>query len=529
VTRLAVSGRSYGLATVLGLALASGRSSTLQATILLAAVALVAGLATWFTSGPVHWILLSEAVMTGLIIGTVVPNAQPLLPYLVVPALLAGLQLGLAGAGLSTGFELLGIILIGFVARTPEDWTIEVGNLVPWLLTAIAVGGLGTWFKAQQDSGAAVAVDQSYEAARRLLAQLRSVARRLSSGLDTVSLASQLMITATRAIETTQAAVFVRTEGGLLAPLGYSPPIAQESLSPVNPVVDDCIRSGEPVCGAQPTGSADRRSLCALPLRTPSAVIGVLVLEGPTQPAQRAIQGLQAEVDAQSLRLDAALIFDEVRSLATLEERQRVAREIHDGVAQEVASLGYRVDELLASATSDRQRAELRTLRGEISRVVTELRHSIFDLRAEVSSGTGLGSALSTYARTMGTREGITVHLTLDEAPIRLRPEVETELFRIAQEAITNARKHSRGRNLWVNCRIRPPAAEIIVRDDGRGLSQAREDSYGVRIMRERAGRIGALLSIDSGPRTRPGTTVRVTLGTIEESAVTASEGGIAG
>ncbi len=119
----------------------------------------------------------------------------------------------------------------------------------------------------------------------------------------------------------------------------------------------------------------------------------------------------------------------------------------------------------------------------------------------------------------MGTRSGITVHLTLDEAPVRLRPEVETELFRIAQEAITNARKHSQGRNLWVDCRIRPPAAEINVRDDGKGLVRAREDSYGVRIMRERAERIGAKLAIESSPHPWRGTTVRVVLGSLEEPA----------
>jgi len=308
---------------------------------------------------------------------------------------------------------------------------------------------------------------------------------------------------------------------------GYSPPIAQGSISPVSDAVDECLRAGEPVCTAQTTGSADRRFVCVLPLRTPSSVIGVLIMESPVQHSERAIQSLQAEIDAQSLRLDAALVFDEVRSLATLEERQRIAREIHDGVAQEVASLGYRVDELLASAASDKQRADLGGLRTEITRVITELRHSIFDLRSDVSEGTGLGSALSTYARTMGTRAGITVHLTLDEAPVRLRPEVETELFRIAQEAITNARKHSQGRNLWVDCRIRPPAAEIVVRDDGKGIASSREDSYGVRIMRERASRIGATLSIESGSPHRPGTTVRVVLGASDLHAVPVVERGI--
>ena len=209
-----------------------------------------------------------------------------------------------------------------------------------------------------------------------------------------------------------------------------------------------------------------------------------------------------AEFDDHALRLDTALAFDEVRSLATMEERQRLAREIHDGVAQEIASLGYAVDELLAHATSDGQRRRLHALRNELSRVVSELRLSIFDLRSAISGG--LGSALSDYVREVGARSGMTVHLTLDEASTRLRSEVETELLRIAQEAITNARKHSAAENLWVDCRIRPPYARIQVADDGRGLGAKREDSYGIGIMRERAERISADLDINGTRRPSP-------------------------
>jgi signal transduction histidine kinase len=217
------------------------------------------------------------------------------------------------------------------------------------------------------------------------------------------------------------------------------------------------------------------------------------------------------DLDEQALRLDTALVFDEVRSLATMEERQRLAREIHDGVAQEIASLGYFVDDLTADAVSDTQRSKLVSLRSEISRVVSELRLSIFDLRSEISPAAGIGA--------VGARSGLTVHLTLDEAPTRLRGEVETELLRIAQEAVTNARKHSSAENLWVDCRVRPPFARITVVDDGTGLGDPREDSYGLNIMRERADRIGAKLEIgtrddfdDVG-----GTRVAVTVG--DESA----------
>ena len=186
-------------------------------------------------------------------------------------------------------------------------------------------------------------------------------------------------------------------------------------------------------------------------------MIGLVLADASEAVPPKTMQALMRDVDDHALRIDTALTFDEVRSLATMEERQRLAREIHDGVAQEIASLGYAVDDLASTAAEEGQRQKLASLRGEITRVVSELRLSIFDLRAEISPSAGLGSALSDYVRTIGARSGMTVHLTLDEAPTRLRSEVETELLRIAQEAITNARKHSAARNLWVDCRIHPP------------------------------------------------------------------------
>ena len=78
--------------------------------------------------------------------------------------------------------------------------------------------------------------------------------------------------------------------------------------------------------------------------------------------------------------------------------------------------------------------------------MVADLRLSIFDLRSDVSATNGLGSALSDYVRQVGAKSDLTVHLTLNEAATRLSPAVEGELLRIAQEAITNARKHASAR-----------------------------------------------------------------------------------
>ena len=140
------------------------------------------------------------------------------------------------------------------------------------------------------------------------------------------------------------------------------------------------------------------------------------------------------------------MLFGEIRSIATVEERRRLAREIHDGIAQELASLGYLMDDLTArarQASDDGLEEELRGLRRELTRIISELRLSIFDLRSEVHADVGLGLALSDYVRAVGTGSGLTVHVILNEGASRLAVETETELMRIAQEAITNARRHA--------------------------------------------------------------------------------------
>jgi signal transduction histidine kinase len=300
-----------------------------------------------------------------------------------------------------------------------------------------------------------------------------------------------------------------------LVPVTHRSRDSRQVMAADGALVEACRDTLEPQQTPQPSGLAERRYRLVLPLRSAGRLVGVVIVEAGEPASTRTLSELMRELDEQALRLDTALAFDEVRSLATVEERQRLAREIHDGVAQEIASLGYLVDDLTANAIGDRQRAKLQSLRAEITRVVNELRLSIFDLRSEVNTSLGLGSALSEYVRTVGARSGLTVHLTLDEGSARLRNEVETELLRITQEAVTNARKHSEAENLWVNCRVRPPFAQITVEDDGRGLGASRADSYGLKIMRERAERIGASLQIRAGApgALRAGTTVAVTIG----------------
>ena len=135
--------------------------------------------------------------------------------------------------------------------------------------------------------------------------------------------------------------------------------------------------------------------------------------------------------------------------------------------------------------------------------MVTELRLSIFDLRSGVSTNAGLGSVLADYVREVGKGSGMAVHVSLEESPDGCASTSRPSCSASRQEAVTNARKHSKATNLWVTCRVEPPFAEIRIEDDGVGYAGPREDHYGLHIMNERADRINAVLTIGEPSRWR--------------------------
>ncbi|HTC69458.1 MAG TPA: ATP-binding protein [Acidothermaceae bacterium] len=465
-----------------------------------------------------------------------------LLPYLLAPAFAAGLLYGLVPAVTASGMAAFVLLTGHLIAKNPGPLDTFASTASQWVLLALAVGLLAAWIRRLAAASGSSDQNRSYEAAYELLSQLRTVSRQLVGGLDPISLAQGLLQTLHTELPFDRAAVFVRTEGGRLVPLaleGASVLDWDTSLAEDTPLGRAWLAPG-PTSVAEPLGerrSAPSESFGAhtvLPLRMGSRTFGLVALETRQRPPLGRAGSVAADprqvapamriVDETALRLETALLFGEVRSIATSEERRRLAREIHDGIAQELASLGYAADDLVAEAAGAKSNSgnggnganpalvgALRNLRSEITRIVGELRLSIFDLRSEVQAQIGLGTALSDYVRAVGVGTTFSVHLVLDEAPERLPIASEAELLRIAQEAITNARKHAAAEHLWVTLRVDPPSAHLRIEDDGRGMGTKRHDSFGLEVMRERAARLGGELTI--GSREPHGTFVDVRLG----------------
>jgi signal transduction histidine kinase len=484
--------------------------------LLLLVIAVVASMVT--ARRPVAWAPYVEAAAAASVIAYLAADDPIGLPYLLAPALEAGLLWGFGSVVMTVGIAAFALTVAPLVTPRIPNRRAYASLAAQWLVLALGTGSVAAWVRRVRLSAGdpTDTSSASYAAAYRLLSQLRVVSRQLSGGLDAYSLGQATLESLRPALPYTRGAVYARSEGGRLIPLAYS---GVSRVDWVPRLDDDSVwafawTSGLPQ--RQPGTFSDEPGgyAAVLPLRVGVRVVGLVGverLEGPFLPDE--LETAAEVVDEAALRIETALLFSEVRQIATAEERRRMAREIHDGIAQELASLGYVIDDMSYRVADDEQRESMQYLRGELTRIISELRLSIFDLRSEVLASNSLGAALSDHVRTVGATSDLTVHIELDESPQRLRTEAEAELLRIAQEAITNVRKHSGAQNLWVTVRTAPPSALLRIEDDGLGLGPGRADSYGMEIMRERADRLGAGLSVS--PREGGGTVVEVTMGTL--------------
>ena len=492
VRKVALAARVFTLAALGALALILG-VQVLRGVLLVVAVAMGGQALSFSRRLPESVVALLEGATIALVAAGTAPDNASVTPYLAIPALIGGMAGRVVGVWRVFLTEVV-ILVVGLWWFVPHLTRPIAGNAALWVITGLGLGFLGA---ALHRGLVETPTQATYRSALDLLKQLNALSERLVDGLDAVSVAEVVMADAAIALPMRQSALVVRSAGGVFTPLRFSAGSTPEGLAPADEHVAKAWKKR--------TDQVSGR-MVAHPLRSGGEVVAVLLAECMHEPDEKDLAALDEAVAPQATKLYASLLFGQVRNAATSEERRRLAREVHDGVAQDVASLGYLVDSI-APASADQEEA-VGMLRTEVTRVVSELRHSVFDLRNESAGSSGLGESISAYARHLGSHSPLTVHVTLDEEDSRLRPEVAAELLRIAQEAMNNARRHSQAENLWVTCRVAPPAAEVIVVDDGIGLQQPRSDSHGMSIMRERALRLGAHLSV--GPAGPDGVGTRV-------------------
>jgi signal transduction histidine kinase len=192
----------------------------------------------------------------------------------------------------------------------------------------------------------------------------------------------------------------------------------------------------------------------------------------------------------------------EERRKAILEERNRLARDIHDNLAQGFAAI------LMQLQAAQREAGTLApTVATSITTAVdlarthlTEARRSVGTLRPNVGSGEDMATALKRLTELNRRTTSVPIDLVLDELP-RFGDGVEREIVAIVQEALTNAVRHAQAGKITVRAAVQSVGLRLSVADDGRGIAREPSTGFGMTSMQERAERIGASLTIVTAPR----------------------------
>jgi signal transduction histidine kinase len=193
---------------------------------------------------------------------------------------------------------------------------------------------------------------------------------------------------------------------------------------------------------------------------------------------------------------------DAAATQATADERARLAREIHDGMSQELWLAKLKQSRLLQTPGLSAAALALATeVSGAIEAALAEARQAILALRP-TEGGTFI-QVLQRYVDDFSDRFGVRAECRCDASLERLGPRAQAELLRIVQEALANSRKHADATRVRVEAEPIPSGVRLTIADNGRGFAPdpQRTTGYGLRSMRERAALIGASLTIDSQPQ----------------------------
>jgi len=399
--------------------------------------------------------------------------------------------------------------------RTATQWTVE-------LILVALIAGYARRVTGEADRQHNLALDRlgRLADANLLLYSLHRVAQTLPASLDleealdtTIGRLRDLFeydaATLFMLDETDQSWVVARWDGVRPASsytLDELPGPLREAIALRHPVnVPELLLDGPGLSGEMTSGL-----YAALPAR--DSTVGLVALEHRDRDhfRLRDQELLDGFVEPAALAIDNARWFARLRTVGADEERTRIARDLHDRIGQSLAYLAFELDRIVkADAKGSPVTTQLEQLRGDVRGVVGEVRDTLYDLRTDVTDTQDVASILGGFLDRVKTRSNLETSLVTDFTG-RLPLLQERELWRIAQEAITNVERHARASKVTVTWKCDGQNGLLTVVDDGIGFPEGRAgrlDSYGILGMRERAASIGA--SLDVSGRSGIGTTVR--------------------
>jgi len=521
----------------------------------LALVAVLTAFAEEMPASHHRWVPVAVAVMAvawtvellgipwprlGLVAAVVLPNVYLTLightgaTYLFLLLLVAWVEL--VGSRVERAAALgLSVATLGLgLASDAADGQVSWASWISYLVVVLMAWSVGLVLRRQDQLVAELRLRRTEAEQRgREMGALVAAARDLASTLELRPLLDLLLDHLGRLIPYAGTAILV-VEGEELCfahmrgPATFTWDEAQRIRYPLagfRPVWDRLER-GEPVIVPDVRGAGDEaaafrrlvgeealqtalsfiRSLMWVPLVVRDRIIGVLSIAGPTIDAYAAGDAALALAIARqaAVAIENARLHERARQAAVLEERERLARELHDSVTQSLYAASLHAEaagRALADGETEPAATNLVDIRETVQEALAEMRLLLFELRPPPLEEHGLVGALQTRLRAVEARSGLAAELEGDET-LRLRPETERELYRVAQEALNNVLKHAHASRVTVRLDAVDGRASLEVADDGVGFEPALRGvgGYGLSGMRERVERLGGTLAVESAP-----------------------------
>jgi signal transduction histidine kinase len=468
-------------------------------------------------------------------------------------------MIGASTAGREPGRRLTPLSIVGIYALVGGLWVLFSDRLLTALVsdpvTLTRLGTLKGWLYVLVTSGLLYALINRHEAAMlhanemleqhveertRDLSTLLAVSHTVTSTLELEPLLTLILEQLQSVVDYTGASVFIADEEALtlqayLGPFSQAEalrvriwrqqPLFREVIASQKPVaISDVLSDTSPARGfqawASTLGQSDPditphriyqhiRSWLGVPLVAKGQVIGVLTLTDsePDRFSAREVRLVNAFANQVAVAMENARLYRKAEHLAAMEERERLARELHDSVTQALYSVTLYAEAArmaLSAGKSDVAIENLHELHSMAREAMLDMRMLIFELHPPALAEEGLVAALQTRLASVEARAGL--HTAFQaEGKRRLPLAVEEELFWIAVEAFNNVVKHAGAQKVTVQVRFDDAGARLEVRDDGRGFDPAeagRSGGMGLRGIKERVQRIHGQLAIDNHPRT---------------------------
>jgi nitrate/nitrite-specific signal transduction histidine kinase len=273
----------------------------------------------------------------------------------------------------------------------------------------------------------------------------------------------------------------------------------------------------------------ETKSELAVPVKIGNNVIGVLDIESTDVDAfgEADLYTAQTLADQLAVAIDNARLYDETRQMAVMEERNRMAREIHDTLAQGFSGIILQLEAAEQALGSDipALQRHLNQARNLARKSLAEARRSVWNLRPQALEQRPLADAIKQEVDKFSQSTKVNAKFSISGDRRDLPPEVEAGILRIFQESMTNVKKHAKATEVEVKLTFNESAVELTVRDNGVGFKPKilddggkgvkKRDTFGLISMRERARGLGGTFEVQS--QTGKGTLVKIAIPTGKE------------